>query len=476
VSYIEFRNITKSFEDCVACHGVSISIEKAQIHSIIGENGAGKSTLVKILGGIYAPTSGDLFLNGNIYKPKSAQDAFKNKIAFIHQHFVLADQLTALDNLILSFSSSRFSLSKRNAVEVKIASENILSRFNWKIDLNQIVSNLSVGEQQRLEILKALLQEPEIIIFDEPTAVLTPQESEELMQFIIQLKAEGKTIILISHKLNEILSVSDSVSVLRQGRHIDTKPAVQLTIAQMAELMIGRQIINENNLKRNPETKILLHIPRTNIDLNKSEIFGVAGIEGNGQSELIATLLNEFKSHELKFGDITEDRIKLSVFEEMNLCEHLLMKHPQAFITNGLIENSRLERTTEEILKTWDVRPPQIHKALSELSGGNQQKFIVGREMWNHPDVILAAHPTRGVDLGAQEKIHNSLLEFSKHDKTVVLVSSDLNEVLFLSDRYVILNKKKIYGPFKKGQLNEQQIGLIMAADNNEDIQLAGEI
>ena len=466
MAYIEFRNTTKSFGSFTACHGVSISIEKSQIHSIIGENGAGKSTLVKMLGGVEDITSGEIFLNGHPYKPESAQDAFKNKIAFIHQHFVLADQLTALDNLVLSFSSNVFSLKTKDSAAVRSKAEQLLKRFNWRIDLNRVVQTLSVGEQQRLEILKALLQEPDIIIFDEPTAVLTPQESDELMQFLLQLKAEQKTIILISHKLNEIKLVSDHVSVLRQGRLVDSKIAIELSIEQMAELMIGRQIVKNNSVLRLPIKETLFKIPKTEITLFKSEVFGVAGIEGNGQSDLIQTLLGQFKERNIHYGDITEDRIKLSVFAEMDLCDHMLMKHQTEFLQNGFIHRSRLERVTADLVLNWDVRPPNIKKPLSEFSGGNQQKFVVGREMWNNPNVLLAAHPTRGVDLGAQEQIHNSLLKFSEENKTVVLISSDLNEVLYLSDRFVILNKHKVYGPFVKGQLTEQQIGLIMAAEN----------
>lgn len=476
MAYIEFRNITKNFGEFVACHDVSISIEKSEIHSIIGENGAGKSTLMKLLGGIEAITSGNIFLDKKVYKPDSAQDAFKNKIAFIHQHFVLAEQLTGLENILLSFSSSRFSLNIKNSSEVMQAATKILTRFGWKIDLNKPVHRLSVGEQQRLEILKALLQEPDIIIFDEPTAVLTPQESEELMQFILQLKKENRTIILISHKLNEIKAVSDSVSVLRHGRLIQSKPASELSIEQMAELMIGRQVVKSNVFERPADREALFTIPNTSISLLKSEIFGVAGIEGNGQSLLISRLLEEMKSQQIQYGDITEDRIKLSVFENMNLWEHMLLKHKNEFLNKGLIFESRLKKVTEDLVKNWDVRPADINKPLSEFSGGNQQKFVVGRELWSQPQALLAAHPTRGVDLGAQEHIHNSLLEFSRHKKTVILISSDLNEVLYLSDRFVILNKNKIYGPFNRGELNEQQIGLIMAADNNEGTRLAGQL
>lgn len=465
MSYIEFQNISKVFGEFSACSDISLSIQKASIHSIIGENGAGKSTLVKLLGGIESITSGHIFLNGQPYTPRSARDAFKQKIAFIHQHFVLADQLSALDNLILSASSSQFSLTIKNSTQILQHAELLLKRFDWSIALHKPVSQLSIGEQQRLEILKALMQEPDIIIFDEPTAVLTPQESEDLLKFILQLKTEGKTILLISHKLNEVRTISDEISILRHGQLISTHARGELSIEQMAELMIGRRLVKNKpseNSKRSTQ-KILFRIPNSAIDLREREILGVAGIEGNGQNQLIATLLNEFKKNNLSYGDITEDRIKLSVFEGLNLMEHMLLKYKNSFIKNGFIDSNSLEKATMELVSTWDVRPPNVNKALSDFSGGNQQKFVVGRELWNNPDVLLAAHPSRGVDLGAQEKIHNTLLAYSQNHKTVILISSDLDEVLFLSDRFIILNKNKIYGPFTKDQLSEKEIGVYMA-------------
>lgn len=465
MSYVEFRNITKSFGDNVACKNVSLHIQKNSIHSIIGENGAGKSTLVKMLGGIESITSGEIFLQSQSYKPDSAQDAFKNKIAFIHQHFVLAEQLSALDNLVLSASAQEFSLALKKTHQISDQAELLLKKFNWSIPLHKKVHNLSVGEQQRLEILKALMQQPDIIIFDEPTAVLTPQESEDLLHFLVKLRNDGKTIILISHKLNEIKAVSDHISILRSGSLVTSQIAEKLSIDDMAELMIGRHIVKNNQVQRPDLKTVMMKLSGSDIDIYKSEIFGVAGIEGNGQSELIGKLLASFKTNNHIYGDITEDRLKYSVFEEMNLREHLFVRHPDLFTQGFFIDNSVLSQTTQKILDDWDVRPRDINKALIELSGGNQQKFVVGRELLRNPEILLAAHPTRGVDLGAQEKIHNALLEYSQKNKTVILVSSDLAEVLFLSDRFVILNKGKIYGPFAKNQLNEKEIGLLMAGE-----------
>lgn len=465
MSYIEFRNITKIYGDCVSCRDVSLSIKKSTVHAIIGENGAGKSTLVKLLGGITPITSGELFLNGHWYSPESAQDAFKNKIAFIHQHFVLAEELTALDNLILSASSNIFSLYLKNTDDVYSRAQFLLKRFGWQIDLHKLVKHLSVGEQQRLEILKALMQEPDIIIFDEPTAVLTPQESDELLKFILQLKSEGKTIIIISHKLHEIQFVADYVSVLRQGQLVSSHLKTDITVEQMAELMIGRRVIKNKPQAANTDEQMNIKIPNTDIELKKCEIFGVIGIEGNGQNQLIEKLIKKFNENNMSYGDITEDRIKLSVFENLDLREHLLLKHKNKFISNGVINSKALTDAAKKLVIEWDVRPQDIYKPLSDFSGGNQQKFVVGRELLDEPQILLAAHPTRGVDLGAQEKIHNSLLSYAKNNKSVVLVSSDLDEALFLSDRFIILNKNKIFGPFKKDELNEQEIGLYMAGE-----------
>lgn len=465
MSYIEFKNITKIFGENVSCNSISLTIQKAQVHGLIGENGAGKSTLMKLLGGIHSATSGEMFLQGKAYQPKSAQDAFRHKIAFIHQHFVLATQLTALENLVLSSTTSFFSLRTKNTNSIRLQAETLLKKFNWHIPLDRVVSQLSVGEQQRLEILKALMQNPDIIIFDEPTAVLTPQESRELMSFIKQLRSEAKTIILITHKLNEIKEVSDRISILRHGQHIATREATELSLEQMAELMIGRKTSPHVHHSVDQKKDTFMKLPQTDIAVYKSEIFGVAGIEGNGQELLIENLLNHFRKNNLSYGDMTEDRIKLSLFDNLDLTEHMLLKHFPHFKRGPLIDKKRARQQTTELVQTWDVRPPDAHKKLSELSGGNQQKFVVARELWGQPDVVLAAHPTRGVDLGAQEKIHAALSSFSQKNKTVFLISSDLDEVLSLSDRFVIINKNKFHGPFTRNQITEQQIGLYMASD-----------
>ena len=459
---IQFKKITKVFGENFACRDISFSIEAGSIHAVVGENGAGKSTLMKLLGGLVPLTSGQMFLSGAPYHPLSAQSAFEKKISFIHQHFVLADHLTALDNLILSSCSVGSVLRTKPSNEIRHRADLLLKKFSWTMNLDQLVQNLSIGNQQRLEILKALLQHPEIFIFDEPTAVLTPQESSELLDFILALKNDGKTIILISHKLHEVKKIADAISILRHGQLIFSGDAQTISEAEIAEKMIGRRLDAAFDQNKAVAGDDFLNLTQRQFTIKKSEIFGVAGVEGNGQDQLIAEILEQFQTQKLCYGDISEDRLRLSVFANLSLTEHMLLKHSSEFTKNGWIKSEALDTATAQLVKEWDVRPGQIAQPLSELSGGNQQKFIVGRELWNQPDILLAAHPTRGVDLGAQQKIHQALLAYKK-SASIVLISSDLDEIIALADRFIVLYKSKAYGPFKRNQLSEIEIGLYMA-------------
>lgn len=463
MSFIQFKNISKEYRGCISCQQIDLEVQKNSIHSIVGENGAGKSTLMKILGGLVTPSTGSMKLRGKDYAPSSALQAYENKIAFIHQHFVLARQLTAFENVVLSCSSSMNPLKPIPLQKIRKNTENILKKFKWSIHLDKKVQEISVGEQQRLEILKALLQDPEIFIFDEPTAVLTPQESDELMNFLLELKQQGKTILLISHKLNEIKKVSDTITVMRAGKIILTRRNEDFSTDQIAESMIGRKTQKSvNPHDRKNDSKVIFSLPGTEISIHTTEIFGVAGIEGNGQSELIQQLIQRCQFLHLKYGDITEDRLPLSVFPDTTLVDHLILRHERHFSQKGLIDQKKAFSQTKKLLHQWDVRPGFPDQFLSELSGGNQQKFIVGRELYHHPEVLIAAHPTRGVDLGAKERIHQALVDFSLAGKTVFLISSDLDEVLQLSNRFVILFHNKIFGPFERNFLSEIQIGHYM--------------
>ncbi|MBC7466520.1 MAG: ATP-binding cassette domain-containing protein [Bdellovibrio sp.] len=465
---VEFQKINKFYGSAQACKDITFTIQDQTIHALVGENGAGKSTLMKIFAGLERADSGQIFLKGSAYKPESAKDAFKYRIGFVQQHFLLADNRNVIDHLILNWPyKSLLRPASTNELLKKV--ELFSAKFNWHINLKTKIRDLSVGEQQRIEIIKALLTDPEIIIFDEPTAVLAPGEILDFLKFLKDLKAEGKTVILISHKLNEIKNVADAVTVLRHGQSILTRDVSEMSVADMAESMIGQKLgslVTNANIKK--ENRELFKIGDIGLIVEKNEILGVAGIEGHGQSQLIEKVLATVQKNKISYGDIAEDRIKFNLFPGLNLVEHMTLRHPKHLTKHGFIQQAKAVATTRDLVKAWDVRPHDHLIAVDKLSGGNQQKFVVGRELFHDPDFILAAHPTRGVDLGAQQMIHSALVARKDAGKSVMLVSSDLDEILNLSDVFIILNKNQIYGPFFKKQLSEIEIGQFMTDSHPE--------
>lgn len=464
MTQIDFRNISKSYGDVQACRGISFQVQKNTIHALVGENGAGKSTLMKILGGLEQPTSGKLFLRDKIYKPMTAKDAFLARIGFVQQHFLLAENLTVLDHLILNESAAKI-FSRVNTKDLLKKVQTFAEKFKWSVNLQAKISQLSVGDHQRIEIIKSLLADPEIIIFDEPTAVLAPQEILEFQKFLKQLQAEGKTILLISHKLNEIKNIADQLTVLRHGESILTTNVDKISISEIAEKMIGKKMVSRHSEK--PEhnvSKVLFS--HKNMTFKNSRILGVAGIEGHGQSQLIHTVLQAALQNKLSVADIPEDRIKYGVFPGLSLVDHMVLRHPQRFCKLGFIQKAKALTATENLLKKWDVRPLNSQMKVENLSGGNQQKFVIGRELFHNPDFIIAAHPTRGVDLNAQQSIHAAFLEQIQIGKSIFLISSDLDEVLKLSDQLLILFKYKYFGPFDRNQLSEIEIGQFMTGSH----------
>lgn len=417
---------------------------------------------MKIFAGLEEPHSGEMLLKGFPYKPESAKDAFKHKIGFVQQHFLLADNRSVIDHLVLNWPyKSLFRSASTKDLLQKV--QTFSAKFNWTINLKTKIKDLSVGEQQRIEIIKALLTDPEIIIFDEPTAVLAPGEILDFLKFLIDLKAEGKTIILISHKLNEIKAVGDNVTILRHGQSILTRSVSEMSIADMAEGMIGQKLGSlVTNANEKKEKKELFKINDLGLIVEKNEILGVAGIDGHGQSQLIEKVLDIVKKQKLTFADIAEDRLRYNLFPGLTLIDHMALRHPQQLTKGGFILKAKAIATTKELVKKWDVRPHNAFMSVENLSGGNQQKFVVGRELFHDPDFILAAHPTRGVDLGAQQMIHSALVACKESGKSVMLVSSDLDEILNLSDIFIILYKNHSYGPFFKKQISEIEIGQFM--------------
>lgn len=479
-AYLVFKQISKKYGERLVLDAVSLEVHKGQVVAILGENGAGKSTLMNILGGLTTPQAGQIYLNSQAYSPQSASHAFSHNIGFVHQHFLLANNLTALENLLLMQSTQLSSTDRTDKSAGQPINQSIrlldtenfikkindlLKRFSWSIDLDRPVHQLSVGDQQRIEILKSLLQNPDLLILDEPTAVLSPIEVEKFLQFILLLKQWGKTVLLVTHKISEVEKVADQVIILRNGKLVHNSQLSQTTPDEMSKKIVGDLFLNLDGSAQTVQeasSRKILQLPNSQIDLQTGEIFGVAGVDGNGQTELIQNVLNLLRQSNIKFGDISEDRFKKGIFPEFSLEKHMVLRHRQVFTRAGFILAKLVHQQTEKVLQDWDVRPLLPTIAIKNLSGGNQQKFVVGRELWHNPDFVIAAHPTRGVDIGAQQKIHQAFLKLKENSKTVFLVSSDLDEVLKLSDRYIILYKGQIHGPYLKKQLSELEIGQLM--------------
>jgi ABC-type uncharacterized transport system ATPase subunit len=457
MAHIEFININRTCgpvdNQTRALADVNLKITLGTVHSIIGENGAGKSSLMKVLAGLYIPDTGSMKIDGKLYKPAQAQDAFAQKIALVHQHFQLAEDLTGWEHIrLIAYSSG--------VTDYRLVTAEIIKNFNWNIELQNKIKDYNVADQQKLEILKVLILKPEIIIFDEPTAVLSPQEVEEFLTFILTLKAEGKTVILISHKLHEINHVSDHVTILRKGQIVSELTKDQISISKMAELMIGRAPVQ--TIKSNVSRETGIHYQSLGFSLLKSEILGIYGIEGNGQAELIQDFIRETQKKKLKLADITEDRFRFGIFKKLNSMDHFLIKNKKEFYRFGFPLMKKAKEALNQVMQDWNVQPRDIHMPMERFSGGNQQKFVIGKELYDKPDIILAAHPTRGVDIGAQEIIYQKFFNELKRGTSILLVTADFDELIKISDRIAIIYKGKIHGPYKNGELTSAEISLIM--------------
>ncbi len=454
---IEFININRTCgpidNQTRALADVNLKITHGTVHSIIGENGAGKSSLMKVLAGLYIPDTGSMKIDGQPYKPTQAQDAFAQKIALVHQHFQLAEDLTGWEHIrLIAYSSG--------VTDYKSVTDEIIKNFNWKIELQNKIKTYNVADQQKLEILKVLILKPEIIIFDEPTAVLSPQEVEEFLAFLLTLKAEGKTVILISHKLHEINRVSDHVTILRKGQIVSELTKDQISISKMAELMIGRPPVQ--TVKTSLSHQSGINYQSLGFPLLKSEILGIYGIEGNGQAELIQDFIRETKNKKLNLADITEDRFRFGLFKKLNSLDHFLIKNKKDFYRFGFPLVKKAKTALNQLMQDWNVHPKDISMPMERFSGGNQQKFVIGKELYNKPDIILAAHPTRGVDIGAQEIIYQKFFHELERGVSILLVTADFDELIKISDRIAIIYKGQLHGPYKNGELTSAEISLIM--------------
>ena len=494
---IEMLHITKEFPGIKANDDITLQLKKGEIHALLGENGAGKSTLMSILFGLYQPDEGVIKKDGKEVKISNPNDATALNIGMVHQHFKLIDVFTVLDNIILGAEDTKMGFLQRRAARKKV--QELSDRYGLKVDLDAKIENITVGMQQRVEILKMLYRDNDILIFDEPTAVLTPQEIDELMEIMKGLTREGKSILFISHKLKEIMQVSDRVTVLRKGKYVGTVDTKDTTQEELSRMMVGRpvQLVVEKG-PANPGDVVLKvenlsvmsrlykreAVKDVSFEVRAGEIVCIAGIDGNGQTELVHALTGLEKASagkitlcghditaaairersEAGMSHIPEDRHKHGLVLDYTLEQNMVLQkyHEPRFQNHGFIRFDAVRKYSEELIEQYDVRSGQgaVTRTRS-MSGGNQQKAIVAREIDRDLPLIIAVQPTRGLDVGAIEYIHSQLVKQRDAGKAVLLVSLELDEVMSLSDRMLIIYKGEIVGDFDRQTADE--LGLYMA-------------
>lgn len=505
---IEMLNITKSFPGIIANDNISLQLKKGEIHALLGENGAGKSTLMSVLFGLYQPEKGIIKKDGKEVKINDPNDATNLGIGMVHQHFKLVDIFTVLDNIILGSEPMKggiFVDRKKARKKVMDLSE----KYGLKIDPDAKVQDISVGMQQRVEILKMLYRSSDILIFDEPTAVLTPQEIDELMEIMRNFAKEGKSILFISHKLNEIMAVADRVTVLRKGKHVATVNVKNTTKEKLAEMMVGRKVsFTVDKKKAEPKDTVLkvdnlcvkskLNKKMVNNNISFSvhagEILCIAGIEGNGQTELAYALsgLEKVDSGHIKLRgkDITnmsirernlvgmahipEDRQKYGLILDYPLSYNLVMKKyfEKKFQSAGFMKEKEIATYSDELIKQYDIRSGQGSDTMARsMSGGNQQKVIVARELDYDAPLLIAVQPTRGLDVGAIEYIHKQLIKVRDEGSAILLISLELDEVMDVSDRILVMYEGEIVGEFDPKKTNVKELGLYMAGAKRQNVE-----
>ena len=495
---IEMLHITKEFPGIKANDDITLQLKKGEIHALLGENGAGKSTLMSVLFGLYQPEAGEIRKNGVKVEINDPNDATALKIGMVHQHFKLVEVFTVLDNIILGAETTKLGFIQKKEARAKVQA--LSEKYGLHVDLDAKVEDITVGMQQRVEILKMLYRDNEILIFDEPTAVLTPQEIDELMATMREFAKEGKSILFISHKLNEIMEVSDRVTVLRKGKYVGTVNTSETNKQELSNMMVGRPVqleVVKDEAKPTDEVLRVEHfsVPsrvhkRSAVDdvsfsVRKGEIVCVAGIDGNGQSELIygltgldkssggkITLCGEDITHASiahrgkNMSHIPEDRHKYGLVLDFTLEQNLVLQRFQEpqFERAGFINNAAVREYADELIDKFDVRSGQGAVTVARsMSGGNQQKAIIAREIDRDKPLIVAVQPTRGLDVGAIEYIHRQLVSERDKGKAILLVSLELDEVMSLSDRILVMYEGKIVGEFDPKKITVQELGLYMA-------------
>jgi ABC-type uncharacterized transport system ATPase subunit len=497
MNVVEMKGITKRFPGIVANDNVHLNVKQGEIHALLGENGAGKSTLMNVLFGLYQPDEGQIHIKGKPVTITSPNDAGRLGIGMVHQHFMLVEPFTVTENIILGVEPSRRGfIDRKQAVrEVQAISD----RYGLRVDPTAKIRDISVGMQQRVEILKTLYRGADILILDEPTAVLAPQEIDELIDILNNLVKEGKTIIFITHKLKEIMRACDTVTIIRRGKSIGTVQVKETNPNQLASLMVGREVSFQVKKKpATPKATVLsvenLYVSDArgvdvvkglNLDVRAGEILGLAGVDGNGQSELLEAITGLRKSHAGRVrlngkeitnrkprqitrtgvGHIPEDRQRRGLILDFSIGENMVLQtYGEPPFSKGVVmQFPRIHEYANKLIEEFDVRTPDIHTPARALSGGNQQKGIIAREVDRDPDLLIAAQPTRGLDVGAIEFIHRRLIEQRDKGKAVLLMSLELDEVLKLSDRVAVIYEGRIAGWVDPATVTEEEVGLLMA-------------
>ncbi len=492
---LKISNVTKIYPGCVANDNISLEFNSGKIYALLGENGAGKSTLVKILSGVIIPDEGKIYLNENNLKLNSPLDAKKNDIGMVFQHFNLFETLSVFENLIID------SDEQRESVREKI--DAIMKKYNFSVDLDIPVLNLSAGQKQKVEIIRCLIRSPKVLIMDEPTSVLTEQETSELFLSLKKFSDEGILIIYITHKLKEVMQLCDEVAVMRRGKLVSVSEIKNENIESLANKMVGQnlktikkkkaktssdQLIKITNLNFTSEDPFETNLMDINFSVNRGECLGIAGISGNGQSELFQVLSGEIISEKnsIEFnnnyiGDLSpqerreylmafspEDRLEQAAIPQMKIFENVALNNFKSsnFFNNGLINENKIKEHSKKIISDFNVNTDNIELKSQFLSGGNLQKLIIGRELITSPDLLICFNPTWGLDVGAINYIHETLIKINEQNKSIILISTDTDELLKLSDKISVIHKGKLSKIMNSEEVTSEKLGILMGGAN----------
>ena len=503
---IEMINITKEFPGIIANDNITLQVKKGEIHALLGENGAGKSTLMSVLFGFYQPEKGIIKKDGQEVKIKNPNDANDLGIGMVHQHFKLVEDFTVLENIVLGMETTKHGVLKMEDARKKVME--LSERYNLSIDPDSKIEDITVGMQQRVEILKMLYRDNEVLIFDEPTAVLTAAEIDELLNIMKNLIGEGKSIIFITHKLNEIKRAADRCTVLRKGKYIGTVDVAETSKEELSRMMVGRDVSFEVDKSPSNPGNVILEVKNLSVKSNTSqksllnnvsfkvragEILSIAGIEGNGQSELVYAITGLMKSNGGEIilngknienesirnrtltgmGHIPEDRHKHGLVLDYTLAENMILQtyFKEPFQKNGFLQNNEIEKYSDRLIKQFDVRSGQGSDTVARsMSGGNQQKAIIAREIDRDPMLLVAVQPTRGLDVGAIEYIHKQLVNARDEGRAVLMVSLELDEVMNVSDRILVIYEGELVGEFKPEEITVEELGLYMSGSKRREL------